>query len=183
MIAFHFGGSAPSRVPWAPPVRLFLLEPVILELERPTVLGDRPHDGVGHARRHIGLDFERDLDLRPHQPAEMRDNLVRYPADDDFSDRWSYAREDFERKLYRKRSKVKVAFVELDETIPVHGPYSEAEENLVWEDFLALLDPKERRIVVCLRSGFSNLTDVARQLGYANHPPSPERYTPPEPTA
>ena len=28
---------------------------------------------------------------------------------DDFSARWSFEREDFERKLYRKRSKVKVS--------------------------------------------------------------------------
>jgi hypothetical protein len=52
--------------------------------------------------------------------------------EDDFSNHWSYAREDFERKLYHKRSKIKVAFVQLDNTIPVHGPYSELEENLLW---------------------------------------------------
>ena len=33
---------------------------------------------------------------------------------DDFWARWSYAREDFERKLYRKRNKISVRFVELD---------------------------------------------------------------------
>ena len=34
----------------------------------------------------------------------VRSNRV----EDDFSDRWSYAREDFERKLYHKRNKVRV---------------------------------------------------------------------------
>ena len=34
----------------------------------------------------------------------VRSNRV----EDDFSDRWSYAREDFERKLYHKRKKVRV---------------------------------------------------------------------------
>jgi len=59
---------------------------------------------------------------------------------DDFSEHWSYAREDFERKLYRKRSKVKIRFVELTDTIPVQGPETEVEANLVFADFLALLD-------------------------------------------
>ncbi len=90
---------------------------------------------------------------------------------DDFSERWSFEREDFERKLYSKRSKAKVTFVELDETIPVHGPQSEVHENLLWEDFISLLDVKERRIVVCLRNGATRLAEIAEALGYANHSP------------
>jgi len=97
----------------------------------------------------------------------VRSNRVQ----DDFSERWSFAREDFERKLYHKRAKVKVAFVELDETIPVHGPESEVDDNLIWEDFVALLDQKERRIVVCLRSGTTRVGEISRILGYANHSP------------
>jgi len=92
-------------------------------------------------------------------------------VEDDFSDKWSFAKEDFERKLYRKRSKVKVSFVELDNTLPVHGPESEVHEKLLWEDFLALLKPKERHIVVCLRSGITNLKEISEKLGYANHTP------------
>ena len=92
-------------------------------------------------------------------------------VEDDFSDCWSYAREDFERKLYKKRSKTKVAFVQLDDTVPVHGPYSQLEENLLWEDFIALLDKKERKVVVCLRSGITKVGEISRILGYANHSP------------
>lgn len=51
----------------------------------------------------------------------IRSNRV----EEDFSDRWTYEREDFERKLYRKRNKIKVQFVEFNDTIPVHGPESE----------------------------------------------------------
>lgn len=90
---------------------------------------------------------------------------------DDFSPLWSFAREDFERKLYSKRSKVRVSFVELKDTLPVHGPSSEYTENLLWEDFTALLDEKERHVVVCLRSGTTKLGDIATELGYANHTP------------
>lgn len=92
-------------------------------------------------------------------------------VEEDFSNCWSYAREDFERKLYCKRSKIRVSFVQLDDTIPVHGPESEIHEGLLWEDFLALLDTKERRIVVLLRNGHTKLRDIAKELGYANHSP------------
>lgn len=88
---------------------------------------------------------------------------------DDFSARWSWAREDFERKLYRKRAKVQVRFVELTDTIPVQGPEAEVVGNVVTSDFLALLDPVDRQVVILLRSGLTKLTDVADELGYANH--------------
>ena len=97
----------------------------------------------------------------------IRSNRV----EDDFSARWSFAKEDFERKLYSKRSKVSVSFVELDETIPVHGPESEAIENTLWSDFMGLLDQKERQITVLLRSGTTKLGDIATEMGYANHSP------------
>lgn len=91
--------------------------------------------------------------------------------DDDFSEKWSYEREDFERKLYSKRSKLKVTFVELDDTIPVHGPNSETHDHLLWENFLAMLDAKERRIVICMKSGETKVGDIATKLGYKNHSP------------
>lgn len=90
---------------------------------------------------------------------------------DDFSSKWSYAREDFERKLYHKRAKVKVSFVELPDTIPVHGPESEVHEKLLWEDFLALLDQRERAIVICLRSGVTRVGDISKLMGYSTHSP------------
>lgn len=87
---------------------------------------------------------------------------------DDFSSQWSHAREDFERKLYRKRNKVQVRFVELTETIPIQGPESEILGNLVTSDFLALLDGQQREIVVLLSSGYRQ-HEIAERLGYANH--------------
>jgi len=97
----------------------------------------------------------------------VRSNRV----EDDFSDRWSYAREDFERKLYHKRNKVRVRFVELTDTIPVQGPETEVEGNLVVGDFLALLDQRERQVVVLLRSGYTKVGEVASILGYKTHSP------------
>lgn len=90
-------------------------------------------------------------------------------VEDDFSERWSFAKEDFERKLYRKRGKIRVSFVELPDNIPIQGPEAEVVGNLVTAGFLAMLDEKQRRIVVLLRSGVTKLGDVGTELGYANH--------------
>jgi len=95
---------------------------------------------------------------------------------DDFSAQWSYAREDFERKLYRKRNKVQVRFVELTDTIPIQGPESEILGKLVTSDFLALLDSQQREIVVLLSSGYRQY-EIAEQLGYANHSPVSKKLT------
>lgn len=101
----------------------------------------------------------------------VRSNRVQ----DDFSDRWSNAREDFERKLYNKRAKVKVRFVELTDTIAVQGPESEVLGNLVTNDFLALLDEQERQVVVLLSTGWTRQREIAEQLGYSNHSPVSKR--------
>jgi hypothetical protein len=99
------------------------------------------------------------------------DAVKSHRIEDDFSDRWSWAKEDLERKLYRKRSKVKVTLVELHDTIPVHGPDAELHAEQLWQDLMALCDKRERRVVVCLRSGTTRVGDIARELGYANHSP------------
>lgn len=90
---------------------------------------------------------------------------------DDFSNKWSYEREDFERKLYKKRSKYRVKFVELSDTIPVIGPYSEVDDCMFWQDFMTILDHKEKQVVVMLRNGTTNLSEIGKELGYANHSP------------
>ena len=97
------------------------------------------------------------------------DAVRSHRVEDDFSSHWSYAREDFERKLHGKRRKVTVKFVELTDTIPVQGPESEVLGNLITNDFLALLDARNQQIVVLLNSGMTKKTEIAEVLGYANH--------------
>ena len=86
---------------------------------------------------------------------------------DDFSDRWSTQKIDFERTFYHSR--VKVSFVELPETIPVHGPESEFERGMLWSDLFSIVDPKDRRLVVLLRNGHTNLGDISKLMGYKTH--------------
>jgi hypothetical protein len=100
---------------------------------------------------------------------DILDAVRTHRVHDDFSDRWSYAKEDFERTLNHKRSKVSVTFVELDDTTPVHGPETEVIGQLACSDFLTLLNPRDREVVVVLRSGVTSLTDVGRILGYSSH--------------
>lgn len=88
---------------------------------------------------------------------------------DDFSDRWSPAKEDFERAFNHTRSKVKVSFVELEDTTPVHGPETEVIGQLACSDFMALLNPRDREVVVVLTSGATTLAEVGTILGYSSH--------------
>jgi hypothetical protein len=108
---------------------------------------------------------------RSHQLRGLVDAVRSNRVEEDFSDRWSYAREDFERKLYRKRSRVRVKFVELGEADGIVGPQSEISDKLLWQDFFAMLNLKERELVVCLAKGSTNLTEAAHALGYSNHSP------------
>lgn len=94
---------------------------------------------------------------------------------DDFSDKWSFAKEDFERKIYSKRSKTRVNFVELDDNFPIHSSSSELDENTLWDDLLSLVDLKERRIVICLRKGITKHKEISEILGYKNHSPVTKR--------
>lgn len=103
------------------------------------------------------------------------DAVRSHRVEEDFSERWSYEREDFERKLYCKRNKIQVHFVEIHDTIPVHGPLSEVHEDLLWEDFFSLLNWKDRQVVVCLRNGITKVGEIATELGYANHSPVSKR--------
>lgn len=89
---------------------------------------------------------------------------------DDFTDRWSVAKAEFERKLYRKRSKTKVTFVELKDTVPIHAPQADTDREFFWQDLLAVVNRKERQILVLLRGGHTQ-AEIAESLGYAGHSP------------
>jgi hypothetical protein len=136
---------------------------------------DRPRKGgtlwIGEKEAGDVTDLVVEAADRQGRLRQLIDAVRSNRISDDFSPIWSYAREDFERKLYSKRSKVRVSFVELTDTLPVHSARSEYTDGLLWQDFTSLLDAKERHIVVALRSGTTKLADIAATLGYSNHSP------------
>ena len=46
---------------------------------------------------------------------------------------------------------------------------------MLFADFLALLDKRERQVVILLQSGVTRVGDVASILGYKNHSPVSKR--------
>ena len=57
----------------------------------------------------------------------------------------------------------------------MQGPETEVEASILFADFLALLDKRERQVVVLLQSGVTKVGDVAKILGYRNHSPVSKR--------
>lgn len=106
---------------------------------------------------------------------EILDAVRSNRVEEDFSPWWTGAREDFERRLYHKRAKVKVRFVELTDTIPVQGPETEVLDRVVFGDFLAMLNTRDREVVVLLSQGVTQVTEIARIMGYRNHSPVSKR--------
>ena len=118
--------------------------------------------------------FTKELIAKADANGQLRNTIDAIKSNriqDDFSDKWSYAKEDFERKLYSKRNKVKVNFVELDEFIPIHSQTSEIDNNILWDDLISLVDKKEKRVVVCLKKGITLHKEISEVLGYKNHSP------------
>ena len=57
----------------------------------------------------------------------------------------------------------------------MQSPETEVEDRVVFADFMALLDERERQVVVLLSRGFTSRTDIPAELGYANHSPISKR--------
>jgi hypothetical protein len=119
-------------------------------------------------------DVTRDLIDIADQRGRLRgvmDAIRSHRVEEDFSRRWSGEREDFERKLYRKRNKVKVSFVEFDDSIPYFDAEAELDGDMLYRSLMSVVDPKDRHVIVCLHSGITGVKEIADKLGYANHSP------------
>lgn len=95
--------------------------------------------------------------------------LHRHRTHDDFSAAHSWIKEDFERSFYSKRAKLKVELVETIDDAPAYAlEPNEPYEQVLFRDVIAVLDQKERRLVVALRSG-KNASTIAREAGLRGH--------------
>jgi hypothetical protein len=80
--------------------------------------------------------------------------LHTHRAHEDFSDRYSWVKEDFERSFYSKRSKLQVVLIETVDNAPAwsaddHDGY----DRVLLRDILAFLNPRERKLFLALRQG------------------------------
>jgi hypothetical protein len=78
------------------------------------------------------------------------ETLHSHRVHEDFSDRYSWIKEDFERSFYSKRAKLKVSLVETQDGY----------ERVLFRDVLAFLNSSERHLVIALRSG-KTTTEIA----------------------
>jgi len=95
--------------------------------------------------------------------------LHRHRTHEDFSGANSWIKEDFERSFYSKRAKLKVDLVETVDDAPAYAlEPDEPYEQVLFRDVIAMLDQKERRLVIALRLGKSAST-IARESGLRGH--------------
>jgi hypothetical protein len=95
--------------------------------------------------------------------------LHSHPCHDDFSDRYSWIKEDFERSFYRKRNKLKVTLMETVDDMPAWP----AEEpagfgNILFRDLLSVLDQRDQHILIAVRQG-KTVSEIASELGHRGH--------------
>jgi hypothetical protein len=96
------------------------------------------------------------------------ETLLGSAAHDDFSDRYSWIKEDFERAFYSKRSKVKVKLCEFIDEAVHDGAETPGYANILFRDLMAFFDQRDRTIILALRQGKTQ-SAIAEQLGCAGH--------------
>jgi len=97
------------------------------------------------------------------------DILHSHRTHEDFSDRYSWVKEDFERSFYSKRSKVKVSLVETVDDLPAwEATEPDGYGEILFRDLMCFVDPKDRHIVLALRQG-KTVTEIARDNGLNGH--------------
>lgn len=80
--------------------------------------------------------------------------------------------------MHGKRRKVSVRFVELPDTLPAGARRAKCSATSVTNDFLAVLDARNRRMAVLLNSGVTSPDrDLSDILGYNNHSAISKRLT------
>ena len=90
-------------------------------------------------------------------------------AHEDFSDRYSWIKEDFERSFHSKRSKLKVQIVETVDDFPVwESAGCDGYADVLFRDVLAALDVNERTLFLAIRSG-KTVCEISTEYGLRGH--------------
>jgi hypothetical protein len=139
-----------------------------VELKRPRMGGCLWHEDSGEDRDRIA-DLLIDGDPTTESLEPIVDAILSNATHEDFSDRYSWIKEDFERSFYSKRSKIKVKLCEFVDECPVHeGTETPGYEDILFRDVMAFFDQREQRIVLALRQGRTK-SAIAEELGHSGH--------------
>ena len=105
--------------------------------------------------------------MEPIDP--ILDVIQSQPAHEDFSERYSWIKEDFERSFYSKRSRVRVTLIETIDEFPAweHGE-AEGYADVLFRDVLARFNRSDRELLIALRHG-KTTSEIARECGYKSH--------------
>lgn len=140
----------------------------LFKVERPLIGGDI-WDVFDSADREDILRAAMDGDGVMESLDPVVELLHSHHTHEDFSDRSSWIKEDFERSFYSKRARLKVDLIETIDDAPAYDlEPSEPYEQVLFRDVIAMLDQKERRLVLALRMG-KNASTIAREVGLRGH--------------
>ncbi len=107
--------------------------------------------------------------------APVVETLLSHPTHDDFSDRVSWIKTDFERAFYSKRSRVRVDLIETIDDFPVWEASERiGYDDVLFRDILAFYDERDRRLLIAVRNG-KTISSIAEGEGYADHAPVSRR--------
>jgi len=103
--------------------------------------------------------------------------LHSHRAHEDFSDRYSWIKEDFERSFYSKRAKLKVELIETLDDAPVwDSDDCEGYSDVLFRDVIAALDVHERILLLAIRSG-KTVCEISNEAGLRGHASISRRIT------
>jgi len=137
-------------------------------ISRPRVGGDLWYPDDPDERDWIA-DLLIDGDTTVESLSPITEILLGSAAHEDFSDRYSWVKEDFERAFYSKRSRVKIKLFEFVDQCPVHdGLDTPGYQDVLFRDLMAFFDERDRTIILALRQGKTQ-SEIAEQLGHSGH--------------
>jgi hypothetical protein len=95
--------------------------------------------------------------------------LNSHRAHEDFSDRYSWIKEDFQRSFYSKRAKLKVELIDTIDDTPVWDSNEcDGYSDVLFRDVLAALDVKERTLLLAIRSG-KTVCEISSEAALRGH--------------
>ena len=105
--------------------------------------------------------------LEPIDP--VLELLQSHYTHEDFSEKYSWIKEDFERSFYSKRSRVKVVLVETTDEFPSWNVgESYGHDDVIFRDLLSCFDRREQRLLVAIRQGKTQ-NEIAEEWGLSGH--------------